>query len=212
MPLNVGTQRQIVLSRSRDPNGTANTATLVWDLFNRLQWAVNAEIEDVVQSAALSLNSRQCLYAINANLPNAQKIIGIRNAKRDLYPVQFDQLRGIDRYWFRRFRDDVHWFALCGYDLLVIGPPPDTLQEATSVEVRYNAVTTPITSDASTFQLQDENVESVMELTEAILLAKARDWAGAQEALQRAVKSLKLEGLALRDMVPVVPPTTDVSE
>ena len=88
----------------------------------------------------------------------------------------------------------------------------DTLQEATSVTVVYNAVTTAITSDASQFQLQDENVESVMELTEAILLAKARDWAGAQQALQRAVKSLKLEGLALRDLVPTVQPTTDVIE
>lgn len=212
MALNVGTQRQIVLERSRDPNGTANVPQLIWNLFNRLQWAVNAEIEDVVGSATLNLNARQCLYGINANLPNAQKILGVRNAKRDLYPVGFDSLRGIDRYWFRRFRDDVRWFALCGYDLLVIGPPPDTLQEATSVDVRYNAVTTAITSDSSSFQLQDENVESVMELTEAILLAKARDWAGAQQAMERAVKSLKLEGLALRDLVPVVPPTTDVIE
>lgn len=212
MALNVGLQRQIVLSRSRDPNGTANTPTLIWDLFNRLQWAVNAEIEDVVGSVNMPLVERQCLYGINANLPNAQKILGVRNAKRDLYPVGFDQLRGIDRYWFRRFRDDVRWFSLCGYDLLVIGPPPDTLQEATTVEVRYNAVTTAIVSDSSTFALQDENVESVMELTEAILLAKARDWAGAQQAMERAVKSLKLEGLALRDLVPVVPPTTDVIE
>lgn len=212
MALNVGTQRQIVLERSRDPNGTANTSTLVWDLFNRLQWAVNAEIEDVVGSTSLPLASRQCLYPINANIPAAQKILGVRDANRDLYPMEFGALRGLDRYWFRRFRDQLRWFALCGYDLLIVGPPLDTLQEATSVTVVYNAVTTAITSDASQFQLQDENVESVMELTEAILLAKARDWAGAQQAMQRAVKSLKLEGLALRDLTPAVQPTTDVIE
>lgn len=212
MALNVGTQRAIVLERSRDPNGTANTSALVWDLFNRLQYAVNAEIEDVVGSAVLALNSRQCVYQINANLPNVQKVLGVRDANHDLYPMDFGALRGLDRYWFRRFRDQLRWFSLCGYDLLIIGPPLDTLQEATSVTVIYNAVTTPITSDASNFEIQDENVQSVMELTEAILLCKARDWAGAQQALQRAVKSLKLEELALRDLTPAVPPTTKVIE
>lgn len=207
--LTVGSQRQILLTRARDPNGTANAAAFIWDLFSRLQWAVNAQIEDVVDSAPLPLNSRQCVYAINANLPNAQKVLSVRDDNKDLYPMSFDQLRGLDRYWFRRFRDYLKWFALCGYDLLIVGPPQDTLQEATSVDVLYNKKTATIASDADTFELQDENVQSVMLLSEAILLAKARDWPGAQQALQRAVKELGLERVALRDMPTDVPPTTE---
>ena len=210
--LNVGTQRLTLLSRIRDPFGTANGVTLIWDLFNRIQWAVNAQIEDVVESATLPLNSRQCVYQVNANLPNAQKILGVRDSNKDLYPMEFDKLRGLDRYWFRRFRDYLKWFVVCGYDLLIVGPPLDTLQEAQSVEVLYNKKTAPITNDGSTFEIQDENVQSVMELTEAILLAKARDWAGANEALRRAVKAMGMEGLALRDMPTDVAPTTTTEE
>ena len=212
MPLNVGIQRQTLLSRVRDPNGTANSPVLIWDLFNRLQWAVNAQIEDVVAVAPLALNARRCVYQISAVVPNAQKIVGVRDGDKDLYPMEFDLLRGLDRSWFRRCRDYLKWFALAGYDLLIVGPPQDSLQEATSVSVVYNAKTTPITSDASTFQLQDENVQSVMELAEAVLLAKARDWPSAQEALKRAVKSLGLEQVALRDMESDVPPTTEGTE
>ena len=208
MALNVGTQRITLLGRVRDPFGTANSQSMIWDLFNRIQFAVNAQIEDVVGSASLPLNPKQCIYQINANLPNAQKILGVQDANRDLYPMDFGQLRGVDRYWFRRFRDQLRWFSVCGYDLLVVGPPQETLGEATSVSVRYNAVTTAITSDASTFQIQDENVQSVMELAEAILLAKARDWAGAGQAMQRAVRSLGLEHVALRDMQPLIEPTS----
>lgn len=212
MALSVGTQRTIVLKRSRDPLGTANPSIMIWDLFNRLQIAVNGQIEDVVGSVSLSLNARQCVYQINALMPAAQKILGVRDANRDLYPMELDQLRGLDRYWFRRFKDQLRWFALCGYDLLIIGPPQDALSEAKTVTVLYNAVTTTIVNDGSTFSLQDENVESVMELTEAILLAKARDWAGAKQALKRAVTSLGLEHVALRGMQEDVEPESGVEE
>ena len=212
MALNVGVVRVRVLQRSRDPLGTANSEAIMYDLFTRLQRAVNAKIEDVVGSASLPIIARQCVYQINANLPLAQKVLGVRDANRDLYPMEFDQLRGLDRYWFRRFKDQLRWFALCGYDILVIGPPPDSLQEATAVTVVYNQVTSAITSDANTFQLQDENVQSVEELTEAILLCKARDFAGMKQALGRAVKSLGLEHVALRGMQEGVEPETDVEE
>jgi hypothetical protein len=212
MALPAGAQRLIVQARARDPLGTANTPTLIWDLFTRLQWAVNAQIEDVVGSYDLPLNARQVVYQINANIPAAQKIIGVRDAGKDLYPMEFDVLRGYDLRWFRQTGDYLRWFSLCGYDLLIVGPALDSLQEAQSVEVLYNAVTATIASDTDTFQIQDENVQSVMELTEAILLAKARDWPEAAQALQRAVKSLGLEGIALRDMGEGVPPTTEGTE
>ena len=210
--LNVGTQRAILLGRIRDPLGNANSEELIWDLFNRLQWAVNAQIEDVVGNAPLALLPQQCVYPINANLAQCQKVLGVRDGTKDLYPMEFDQLNGLDRSWFRRFRDSLRWFALCGYDLLFVGPPPETLQSQTEVTVFYKALTTPIVSDSSEFELQDENVQSVMELAEAILLAKARDWAAAKEAVQRAVKSLGLEAVALRDMMPDVEPDTKVEE
>ena len=212
MALNVGAQRQILLTRARDPFGTANAAAFIWDLFNRLQWAVNAQIEDVVGETPLGLNQRQCVYQISTILPQVLKVLGVRDSNKDLYPIKFDQLRGLDRYWFRRFRDYLKWFCLCGYDLLIIGPPQDSLQEATTVNVRYTALTGPIRSDADSFDLQDENVQGVMLLTESILLAKARDWPGAQVALQRAVRQLGLAHVALRDMPEDVPPTTDTEE
>jgi hypothetical protein len=212
MALNVGIQRQILLERARDPFGTANAAAMIWDLFNRLQQAVNAQIEDVVGEATIGLNQRQCVYQVSNILPTSLKILGVRDSNKDLYPMKFEQLRGLDRYWFRRFHDYLKWFCLCGYDLLLIGPPQDSLQEATTVDVRYTALTSPILSDANVFQLQDENVQSVMLLSEAILLAKARDWPGAQVALQRAVRQLGLEKIALRDMPTDVAPTTEVAE
>ena len=209
MALSVGAQRTTLLERARDPNGTANTSALIWDLFNRLQMAVNAEIEDVVESAPLNLNSRQCVYGINATIPAAQKVLGVRDENgRDLYPMQFEQLRGLDRRWFRHFKDSLRWFSLCGYDLLIVGPPLDGVHLTGSPTVLYNKVTPAITADTSTFTLQDENVQPVMELAEAILLAKARDWAGAQQALERAVKTMKLDRVALRKLMPLKP-TTD---
>lgn len=212
MALNVGTQRLTLLARARDQYGTANSAFMIWDLFNRLQWAVNAQIEDVVASTSLTLNVKQCVYGINALIPDALKITGVRDGNKDLYPMKFDGLRGLDRYWFRRFKDYLKWFALCGYDLLIVGPPQETLQEATTANIFYQKKTAAITSDGSNFELQDENVQSVMELAEAILLAKARDWPGSQQALQRALKSLNLEHMALRDAQPIVQPTTVVEE
>lgn len=212
MALNAGTQRLILLGRARDPFGTANSASMIWDLFNRLQWAVNAQIEDVVEAGTLTLLAKQCVYALNSNLANALKVVGVQDNNRDLYPMKFDQLRGYDRYWFRRFRDSLRWFCLCGYDLLIVGPPQETLQSATTVSVRYRKKTTAIVSDATNFEIQDENVQSVMNLAEAILDAKARDWPAAQAALERAVQQLGLEHLALRGLVPIVEPTTEVEE
>lgn len=212
--LNAGTQRGILLGRVRDPLGNANSADLIWDLFTRLQWMVNAQIEDYVLSFILPLKRRQCVYQISTDLPinptapGVIKVLGVRDADRDLYPMEFDQLRGWDRNWFRLYADRPRWFSLCGYDVLVVGPAQDTLMETTAVNVLGKAMTQAIISDASNFQLQDENVQGVMELAEGILLAKARDWQAAQDAIKRALKTLDMEEIALRDVQPIVEPTT----
>lgn len=197
--LTVGPQRLIVLSRARDPNGTANTAQLVWDLFNRLQWAVNAQIEAIVSTRVLNLNQRQCIYGLNQSFPNdALKVVGVRDGDRDLYPMEFEQLLGYNRRWPRAFADYLKYYALCGQDLLIVGPPLGELASTTTANVRFSQKTAQIAGDGDTFTIPDEDVASVRSLTEAILDAKARDWPAAFAALDQAAGEMGMEKAALR--------------
>ena len=184
-----GTLIDAVLQRVRDPQGATHSRAFVRSILSQAQRMVNAQIEAVTASASLTTHRYRQFYPINSLLPNSVKVIGVREDGRDLSPANWREFSAVDRRWFRAVGPRMETFSVIGRDLLILHP---SLDVDSSVSVIYSKLTDDLTGDGTATELDDSDLPAVLDLTEVLLLVRARKVKMAQPVLERMAGRLGL--------------------
>lgn len=173
----------ITARRVRDPGLTANTRAFIRDILSRSQRAVNAHLRRIFSTATLTTTRRTMLYPIQGNLASAVEIDEILyETDYRLEKIPWRSLMHGDWEWHRAIKSDMLAFSVIGRDLLLLYPG---LNRDSSVEVGYVKLTNKLVAEDTQTEIPDEDMLSVLALSEAILLMKARMLDSAETELRK---------------------------
>jgi hypothetical protein len=179
-----GTLVDALLQRVRDPSGLAHTRDTARLVLSHVQRIANYALRAVLDSATLPTEPYRQVYPVLSLLPAAARVVGIREGARDLDEIAWPLFHLSVPRWFRATGPRFEAFARIGDDLLVIYPAK-TL--ASSVSVVYARLTTALVNDSTPTDMPDEYLPLVLDVAEAILLLRQRQYAPAQEIETRVV-------------------------
>lgn len=185
MSQNVGTLAAQVSERARDVNQTGTTQANVILLLSFAQQVINGVLGHITEIDSLTPNKRQVIFTIFGNLPNSVRVQAVRDSSgRDLVPFgEFAGLSQIDTAWPSRMGSAPRSYALCGRDLLILYPGVDFAPPTFSVV--STALTVPLTLPTQTTQLTLDDDDAILDLTEVLLLLKARDLPDCRKIVER---------------------------
>jgi hypothetical protein len=188
----------LITELSRKVRDTANagyTRVLVLDVLNRAQRAINARL-GLVHSTATFTTTNSPIYDIPTIASDVVRVIAVRDSNRELDKVEWRDLVHQDRKWFRLRGPQALAFSTIGRELLVVIPAP---QIATSLTAVYVQQTANMDDGAVTLlAIPDEYKPILLDLGEAILMFKAREFKSMEEAMKRAAVALGIDGLLQR--------------
>lgn len=184
-----GTLIDTILQRIRDPQGSAHSRDLVRSLLSHSQRMVNARTKSVLETLALTTDPNRLFYPIAALVPNAIRVEAVRSEGRDLSKCDWRSYQFVDAGWFRAVSDRFETWSLVGRDLLVIYPAKAI---TSSVDVVYSKLTNDLVAEDTATEIPDDDLPAVVDLMEAILLAKQRTFEPATEAVKRLVNRLEM--------------------
>ena len=176
--------------RLRDTGNVGYPRSTILSVLNVAQRAVNARLGLVMDTATLTTVNTP-LYSVPAIAADIVRVIEIRDNDRLLVKVPYEHLSYQDADWLRLYAAQAEVFSNVGRDLLVIIPTPVV---PTSLTVTYIKQPTDL-GDAATplWDLPDEHRSLVLDLTEAVLLFRGREFENMQAALERIAPALGLE-------------------
>src|SRR5262245_36284584 len=172
----------VLLQRTRDPQGTANTRLFVRTILSMAQQLTNAGIKAIIDELPLVTEPMRQVYPIKDLLPVSANIVAVREEGRDLKEVDWRTLAQVDRQWPRRTGSRFETYSLVGRDLLIVHP---ALPETSHVDVHYAILTAELTSESTRTELHDDFVPVVLDLAETVLLMRGRQFDQANAALLR---------------------------
>lgn len=179
--------------RLRDTLNTGYSRVLVLNVLNRCQDALNIRL-GLVHGSATFNTSNTSLYSTSAIATDYAYPVQLFDAnQREIDHVKFDALTNQDDDWLRTFGNRPEIFAPIGRELLVVSPIPYVSMQLT---LRYVKHTTALTDGATTIDIPDEHKPLLLDLAEAVLLLRSRDFHGMQEAVSRVAPKLALEDMA----------------
>ena len=178
-----GTLRAIVQRRVRDINATYHANAFVLDILSRTQRLINVGTQLVKASATLTLNANQQLYTINTDVStSAVDVLKVTYQNQDLDKQTFTELNQIDRRWWRKVGSKPETWAQIGRTLLVVHP---AVSQSSSVTVTYSKLTNDLVADATALEISEDTDLMVVDLTQAILEIRQRDFDQAIESIGR---------------------------
>lgn len=183
-----------VARRLRDTTNTAYPRATVLNVLNRVQDALNVRL-GLVHATATFSTGNQALYltsAIATNYAYPVQMFDVSGRELDLVP--FDRLTQQDDRWLRTEGTRPEFYAPIGRELLAIGPIPRTPMTLTLRYIKHP--TALVDAAAPLWDLPDEHKPLLLDLAEAVLLLRARDFRAIQEAVNRAAPKLGLEDAA----------------
>jgi len=184
-----GTLISSLLRRVRDPQGLANTRGFTRSILSDCQRLINARSRRVLETiAGFVTEPMRMFYPLTASMPTAVRVQAVREGDRDLDRVTLKQLSQINSTWFRRTGDRFEAFAEVGRDLIVIYPAKTITSTVDIVAVK---LTDNLIDENEATDLPDEDLLDVMELAEAVLLAKMREIDTVKPLIERIVKRTK---------------------
>lgn len=180
--------------RLRDTANTGYSRVLVLNVINRVQDAINVRL-GLVHGAAILTTGNTALYSTSAFATNWAYPVQISDVNgRELDQVPFERLVQQDSQWIRRFGDRPELYAPIGRELIAITPIPYATM---NLNVRYVKHPTALAdAGAPLWDLSDEHKPLLLDLVEAVLLTRSRDFRAMQEAINRAAPKLALEDVA----------------
>lgn len=180
--------------RLRDTANTGYSRVLILNVINRVQDAVNVRL-GLVHGAALLTTSNTALYSTAAFATNwayPVQVFDGNSFELDILPL--DRLTQQDPQWLRRFGDRPEVCAPIGRELIAITPIPYAPMQ---ISFRYVKHPTALAdAGAPLWDLPDEHKPLVLDLVEAVLLTRSRDFRAMQEAINRAAPKLALEDVS----------------
>lgn len=186
----------LVAKRVRDPQNFAHSRAFVLARLSDAQRFINGALGLVTTTTTLSTLPRKLIYTLSGDLTTTLRPLSVREYTRDLCKLaNLNQLNHLDLHWFRSLGHRFEAWCPIGRDLIVIYPAKDVASTVTVVHVKLLDV---LAAEADTTEIPDEYLEAVLTLTEAMLLIRQRDLAGAQAAIKRLVETLGLDMTAYR--------------
>jgi hypothetical protein len=190
------------LQRVRDPNANLHSRVFVQARLTDAQRFLNAALGLVVDSASLTLNPFQSVYSLSGLLPNAVRVVGVREGGRDLALIpSITQLLSFSPRWTRDVGGRCEAWTTVGRDLLIVYP---ARTNTTVVTVYYAKLTAALAGETDLSDFGDEYGDMITTLTEAVLLLRQRDTEASKRAMGRLQAKLSPEVGAPRLHTPQV--------
>ena len=184
----------VALERVRDPLGAAHDREdVALLLLDRCQKMVNVFTKQVKETTTVNTTPTQQVYSMQALVPNAVKIIDVRQGARSLPKVGWETLFYTDREWLRRIGSRIEVFAQLGIDLLMLHPGSDIAQSIDVVSVKQTA-TLGVVGD--TTEISDHDLPVVLDLLEAVLSMRQREFQPVDDALKRLAPRIGIDRLS----------------
>jgi hypothetical protein len=181
-------------TRLRDPSNTGYPRATVLNIINRVQDAVNVRLGLVHATASFTTTPGVTLYqaaSIASNFAYVRQAFDDNNIELDVIP--YKKLVEQDPRWIHRVGPP-QVVSQIGRTIIVVTPTP---LRPTSVTIKYVKHPTALADAGSpTWDLPDEHKPLVLDLAEAVLLFRGRQFRAMQEALTRAAPKLGLEDAA----------------
>jgi hypothetical protein len=176
--------------RLRDTGNFGYARGDILSILNVSQRAVNARLGLVLSSATLTTVNTP-LYSVPAIATDIVRVVEVRDSDRILTKVPYEHLVYQDQNWLRLYGAQAEVFANIGRDLLAIIPTPVV---PTSLTITYVKQPTDL-ADAATplWDLPDEHKSLVLDVVEAVLLFRGREFENMQAVLERIAPALGLE-------------------
>lgn len=205
--ITASTATDTVLRRVRDPNGLAHSRAFARARLSDCERFINAVLGLFVDNNTLTTNPYQCVYGINGLLPNATRVMAVREGGRDLAKLQdLNQLKLLDSNWTQTLGNRGEAWTMVGRDLLVLYPATNQPKTYTII---YAKLTTMLGGELDKFDIADEYVDRVVTLCEAVLLLRQRDLVSAKSTIGRMLEKIAPDMMA--SPLHVAGPTTDSS-
>ncbi|MCH7761303.1 hypothetical protein IIA15_07910 [candidate division TA06 bacterium] len=168
-----------VLELVRDPNAALNSRAFVRSILTHAQWAINTRRGASENVTVLTTIPSIQIYPVMDEIPLGIKIKAVRvrdggssvSDERDLERVTLKSLTHVDLNWFGKIGPRIEVFATVGRDLLILHPG---LSVASTVQVISSNKTPEFLTDSTEITLSDEDALPMIDLTQIILLARAR--------------------------------------
>lgn len=187
--------------RLRDTSNVAYPRASVLRIINLVQDNVNVRLGLVHANATLITDSHaiysletltRCAYPVQVF--GQSEVTLVNDGVRELDYIPFNSLVRQEPDWLRKFGQRSEIFSTAGRNLLIILPVPIVPE---TLKVRYVTHPTALADDNVTqWDLPDEFKPLVLDLCEAVLLLRARDFHAIQDRLSRAANFLGLEDVA----------------
>jgi hypothetical protein len=148
----------------------------------------------LVHGSASLVTGNSALYAtssIASDFAYVRQVFDDNKVELDVVP--FTKLVQQDPRWLRSIGATAQVVSQIGREILVVVPIP---LRATTLTVKYVKHPTALVDGAGAWDLPDEHKPLVLDLVEAVLLFRGRQFTAMQEALQRAAPRLGLEDAA----------------
>ena len=169
-----GTLLSVLAGRVRDPQFSSTPKDDARLLLGECQRAWNTHTGDAVVELTLTIEPHRLVYPIEPLLPTAARITAIRDASgRTIDRVPFGEIAHTSHKWFRQTGPRIEQWATIGRDLLVLHP---ALTAASTCTVVASALTASLTTDATATEVTDDELPSVLDLTEALLHLRMRQF------------------------------------
>jgi len=182
-----------VATRARDASNIVHSRATVVAVMSQAQRVVNTRLRSFVKTATVTPVARKVLYQPADIAADALFPIAIRAGVRDLSQVCWMGLVANDSRWLRSAGSEPQVFATIGRSIFAVVPAYTGIPQDLTI-VYVPALDDLIDLAADFPVIADEHVPMMLDLTEALLLMRARVLEPAQLALERFASALDAEG------------------
>lgn len=157
-----------------DPGFTGTSRATVRDLMGRASQVINAAFDSTVVMSPLTVPPNLQVFNFERISPanDVLRIKAVRHVNRDLSRIDFNRLKMISSRWFGRSGRRFETYAVLGHRILIVHPQS---RVGGQVEVVYTQQLPKLNIDLDLVNLPDDNISSLLKLTEALVLLKQRD-------------------------------------
>lgn len=182
--------------RLRDTANIGYTRVFVLDIINRTQRSINARL-GLVMSSATFATTNSPLHVVSAIAGDIVRIVDIRDNDRVLTKIPLDHLVFQDSRWFRSDGPQAEVWAPLGRTHIAVIPVARSPRTLTAVYVQQT--TNLADAGAPLSAIPDEYKDIWLDLAEAVLLFRSREFTEMKKCLERVLPALGLED-TMQDM------------
>ena len=189
MSVTAGEARTELLSRIRKPGTIAYSEAAIYDILSKCQQVVNHWIGRLTATGTVTTAAYTYFYDMQTELPSAMYITKMTESNRQIARLKdWRELSQYSRSWLSDTGTRFEAYTQIGVDLLVIYPAKAA---GSSVAVTYVKIPTTLSASGTAFDLPDNDVDTVIDLAEIVLLISARNFIDAKRRIGQMGETVK---------------------